>query len=215
MAKRAIKPPFRVGLLGETPNDTTAMQALLVRRYGDRVTFFTLVRGVTGDSLKDALERKLIRREYQCERPDLVLFIRDLDALETDRAQYRARQREFREINALLDGKAIYLLHIYTIEALIAAHIAVFEDHYQCQCPINGDVMLIEKPVELFKAVTKTCKKQYKEGHCADLLAQADYDQLLANCRYFRDFDAAFAARVPPPIVLPSKAESDARNGIQ
>ena len=201
MAKRKTKPPFRVGLLGETPNDTTAIAGLLARRYGERVAFFTLVRGLTGDQLKDALGRKQIRREYQYERPDLVIFIRDLDALEADRPQYRARQQEFWAINALVGDKALYLLHIYSIEALIAADIAVFEAYYQCQCPIAGDVMLLEKPVELFKAATKAGKKQYNEGHCDQLLAQADYDRLLANCRYFQAFDADFAARLPSPEV--------------
>jgi hypothetical protein len=63
---------------------------------------------------------------------------------------------------------------------------------------VAADVMTIEKPVELLKAATQQHgKQQYVEGHCGDLLARADYDMLLRNCRYFRAFDADFAARLP------------------
>ena len=52
MAKKQQR-RFRVGLLGESPNDTKAIEALLKPRYGQRVEFFTLLRNINGDMLED------------------------------------------------------------------------------------------------------------------------------------------------------------------
>ena len=201
MAKKAAKPAFRVGLLGESPNDTKAVARLLGPRYGERVEFFTLVRNITGDNLADAGTFKQLRRDYNYERPNMVVVIRDLDALETDKAQLRKRRAYFRKVCKALGDKeeeqTVYLLNIYSIEALIAADIERFNEYHHSACHIEGDVMQLEKPVEILKAATKHCKRQYIEGNCGTLLARADYDTLLRNCRYFRAFDAAFAARLP------------------
>ncbi len=86
MAKKAAKPVFRVGLLGESPNDTKVVARLLAPRYGGRAEFFELVRNLTGDNLEMAGAFRELRREYQYERPNLVVVIRDLDALETNKA---------------------------------------------------------------------------------------------------------------------------------
>ena len=197
MAKKAAKPVFRVGLLGESPNDTKAVARLLEPRYGARVAFFPLVDNITGDNLEMAGTFKLLRREYQYERPNLVVVIRDLDALEADKAQLRKRQAYFRKVKKQVGANSVFLLNIYSIEALIAAHIAVFNDYYGVECVAPADVMAIEKPVEVLKAATQTSKRRYLEAHCGDLLALADYEELLRNCRYFRRFDADFAARLP------------------
>lgn len=199
MAKKVIKPVFRVGLLGESPNDTKAVEKLLTPRYGGLVEFFTLVRNVTGDNLVEAGTFKQLRREYQYERPNLVVVIRDLDALETDKAQLRNRKAYFRKVAKQVGGKekAVYLLNIYSIEALIAAHIERFNEYYGAACRIEGDVMHLEKPVELLKETTKHCKKQYLEGNCGNLLALVNYQMLLNNCRYFQAFDTDLRAKMP------------------
>lgn len=130
MAKEKAKPAFRVGLLGESPNDTRAIEQLLSLRYGGRVEFFTLINGITGDMLETAGAYRQLRRECDYERPNLVLVIRDLDGLETDRPQLRKRRAYFKEVDKQVEGIGLLLLNIYTIEALIAADIAVFDAHY-------------------------------------------------------------------------------------
>jgi hypothetical protein len=208
MTKRVHWSRFKVGLLGESPNDTKAVVKLLNLRYAGRVEFVTLIEGVTGDNLEDEGAFKLLRREYDYERPDLVIAIRDLDGLEDNATQKRKRRAYFKKVEQRLGGRqqevsrSLPLLNIYTIEALIAAHIQVFNDYYtkdgcQCECVIEGDVMKIEKPIELLREATKGCKMQYQESHCGELLAKVSYEMLLANCRYFQAFDTAFAARLP------------------
>lgn len=199
MANQAPNPIFRVGLLGESPNDTYAVARLLTPRYGGRVQFYVLIKNMTGDNLENDNAFRLLRTEYEYERINLVIVIRDLDALETDTVQSKRRRAYFRKVKKRVDGKAVFLLNIYSIEALLAADIAVFNEHYQCACVIEGDVMTIEKPVEVLKAATQACKYRYLEAHCGDLLAKVDYEVLLANCRYFQVFDREFAAWLPAP----------------
>ncbi len=110
----------------------------------------------------------------------------------------RKRRAYFRKVQKQVGASSLLLLNIYSIEALIAADIASFNAHYGAHCVVAADVMTIEKSVELLKVATQQHgKQQYVEGHCGDLLARADYDMLLRNCRYFRAFDADFAARLP------------------
>ena len=193
MAK-ARKPAFRVGLLGESPNDTKAMEALLKPRYGQQVEFFTLLRNVTGDMLEYAETFRNLRKECEYEKPDLVIVIRDLDGLEEKGPKWRLRQAYFRKVaTAIGRKKSIKLLHIYEIEALICADIRAFNKKFVCTCVVADDPMTISEPKELLMAATAPGKPRYAEGHCAELLAEADYDKLLANCRYFAKFDQEFS----------------------
>jgi hypothetical protein len=196
MAK-ARKPAFRVGLLGESPNDTKAMEALLKPRYGQRVEFFTLLRNVTGDMLEYAETFRNLRKEYEWEKPNLVIAIRDLDTLETKGAKWRQRQAYFRKVATVVEQKSLPLLHIYEIEALICADIAKFNATYGCACEVPADPMTIAEPKERLMAATPPGKPRYAEGHCAKLLAEVSYDMLLTNCRYFAEFDLDFSQRIP------------------
>jgi len=188
-----------VGLLGESPNDTKAIEALLKPRYGERVEFFTLLRNVNGDMLEYAETFRNLRREYEWEKPNLVIVIRDLDGLVTKGAKWRQRQAYFRKVDAAVEQKSLPLLNIYEIEALICAHIAVFNRHYGCACPQPADPMAIKEPKEWLRAATEPGRPRYSEGHSPILLEQVDYDTVVTNCRYFAAFDKMFAQRLPSP----------------
>lgn len=196
MAKKQNR-RFRVGLLGESPNDTRAIEALLKPRYGERVEFFTLLNNITGDMLEDAKTGKLLRKEYELEKPNLVVVIRDLDGLAAKGAKWRQRQAYFRDVDRVVEQKSLPLLNIYEIEALICANIAAFNRYFGCSCLQPSDPMAIEKPKEWLMAATAPGKPRYSEGHSPNLLAQVDYDTVVANCRYFSAFDAAFSQRIP------------------
>lgn len=192
MAKRAI----RVGLLGESPNDTIAIKALLEKRYGDRIECVILLRDVTGSRLDDVLISRDIRIEYQIQKPRIVVVIRDLDGRENDyTATRRQRKAFFRRISKIVEGHDVPLLNIYSIEALLLTDVEVVNQHYGCRCIIEVDPMHIVKPIEVLEHATNW---RYDEGHCRELFPKLDYDRLLAGCRYFRDFDAAFQQRLPP-----------------
>ena len=197
MAKKQ-RQPFRVGLLGESPNDTKAMIALLKPRYGKQVDFFILLDHITGDMLEAAETFRNLHKECEFEKPDLVLIIRDLDGLETKGPKWRLRQAYFRKVaTAVGKKKSLPLLHIYKIEALICADISAFNKKFVCSCEVAVDPMAIPEPKEWLMAATAPGQPRYLEGHCAELFAKARYDTVLANCRYFAAFDREFSQRIP------------------
>src|SRR5580698_7375227 len=99
---------MKIGLVGEAPNDTTAIQNLLSRQYQD-LNFVTLLDRIHGSMLdnKKAINR-LLRIEYEVQVPDMVIFIRDLDALENDKEAKRKRQEIFSYSNSIVDKRGIF-----------------------------------------------------------------------------------------------------------
>ena len=114
---------IRIGLLGEAPSDTSAIKNLLKQHFGETIDFFPMLRDYNGDNLdtKDANER--LRKEFQIENPDLVIYIRDSDALETNKKQIDLRKAAFKEKRRRVDGRAIPLLIVVEAEALVLADI--------------------------------------------------------------------------------------------
>jgi hypothetical protein len=198
MVRKTVEKAFVVGLLGESPNDTASVAALLGPRYGERVQFTVISPEITGSQLDNPKLQHIIRKNYQFKRPDLVVVTRDLDAPETDRTQKLKRNEFFRKINLGLEQKGVYLLNVHAIEALIIADIRVFNTRYECVCAAPADPMTVADPVTFLKNATPVGKPHYDEGHCADLLGKVNYDTVLTNCRYFQAFDKKFLKRLPP-----------------
>jgi hypothetical protein len=94
---------MKIGLLGEAPNDTTAIQNLLSKKYPE-LDFVALLDRIHGSMLdnKKAINR-LLRIEYEEQSPDIIIFIRDLDSLENDRSARRKRQEIFSYSNHIVD----------------------------------------------------------------------------------------------------------------
>ena len=189
MAQEANVPEVLIGLIGESPNDTKSVRVLLERRYGKRLRFVALSPGITGAQLENPKLQKIVVTNYRFEKPALIVVSRDLDAPASDRAKKLERLLFFRRINRGLERKAVYLLHVQAMEALIAADIKPFNDRYTCACVVPADPTTIADPAQFLKEATARCPEHYDEGHCAALLAEANYDKLLANCRYFAAFD--------------------------
>lgn len=196
MAQEEAKTSFLVGLLGESPNDTASLEALLGRRYGEQLRFVSISPGITGSQLDNPKFQKIVHNNYRIVSPDVVVISRDLDAPATNRAQVLKRNGFFRKMNKSMGKEGVYLLNIEAMEALIAADIQVFNARYKCVCAVPADPATIPDPAAFLKNATPPGKPQYDEGHCASLLGQVDYDAVLANCRYFRAFDKKFAARL-------------------
>lgn len=186
----------RVGLLGESPNDTAALKVLLERRYAGQIQVFSLLKNLKGDKVGGLKALRMLPTQYQEQQPDIVVFTRDLDALATDVIQRQRRQQEFDDINKCVEQKGIFLLHIYEFEALIMAHIGPFNAHYRCAYRPQVDPMRIPDPKGKLQAASRKGKGAYAENDCALVCAKLDYDELVKNCGYFREFDAAFVARL-------------------
>jgi hypothetical protein len=176
-----------IGLIGEAPNDTSSIKNLLSRKYTD-ITFKTLLNNIHGSQLDNQKTKHLLRKEFEWEKPDAVIFVRDLDGLETDEGQMATRKGYFTDFNSVVNYKGIYLLNIYEIEALILSDIATFNKVYGTVLLQEKDPMLIIEPKEYLKKSTISQNAKYVESHNPEIFSYLRMDQLVANCRYFSAF---------------------------
>lgn len=181
----------KVGIIAEHPTDTHAMIALLNRKY-EGVEWITLIRGKNGSELDNVKIKHLLRVEYQITKPDLVLFIRDLDSHEEDSESLDKRKAWFTDFKSVVDKKAILLLHIEEIESLLLADVSVLNRYYNVKLEEVDDCMKIKSPKEYIKERVK----RYSQGDNRSLLGMCDYEVLLKRCRYFKKFDEDFQAKL-------------------
>lgn len=182
---------IKVGIIAEHPTDTNAMIALLAKRY-EGIEWISLIRGKNGSELENVKIKHVLRVEYQVSKPDLVLFIRDLDSHEDDQESVDKRKAWYTDFRSVVDKKAILLLHIEEIESLLLADVSVLNKYYNAGLEEVEDCMRIKSPKEYIKERIK----RYSQGDNKYLLGMCDYGALLQKCRYFKKFDEDFQAKL-------------------
>lgn len=175
---------MKIGLVGEAPNDTQSIKNLLEKKYfpADHEFVFMLQR-TNGSSLDSQKTKRLLRIEYEIQRPDIVIFIRDLDSILPNKEKLYERKFYFTNSNSVVDKKGIPLLHIYEIEALILADINTFNKIYGTNLPEIQNVMTIPEPKEYLKLASK----KYNESQNEDIFKLIDFNKTL-DCEYFSRF---------------------------
>lgn len=175
---------MKIGLIGEAPNDTNSMKYLLEKKYPQPdFDFVSMLDRIPGSNLDSQKTKRLLRIEYESKSPDIIIFIRDLDSLKSDKKQLSKRKQYFTDSNSVVNKKGLYLLHIYEIEALILADIETFNELYKCNILPIDDPMLIEEPKEYLRERAK----QYNESDNPDIFKLIDFEKAL-GCRYFDEF---------------------------
>ncbi|MHC5353962.1 hypothetical protein ACYSNX_07235 [Myroides sp. LJL115] len=120
--------------------------------------------------------------------PDVVIFIRDLDGIISDKDQISTRKNYFSDNNSVVDKKGIYLLNIYELEALLLADINTLNSFFNTSLAKVPDVMAIDEPKEYLRS---RCPK-YTITQNAELCALLDFNTLEENCLYFKRFIVKF-----------------------
>lgn len=184
---------MKIGLVGEAPNDTLAMRNLLLKRYSElEYEFIDMLDNIPGSLLDHQKTKRLLRLEYQIKKPDWVIFIRDLDALVSDRKKLNQRRNYFTSSNSVVDKKGTLMLHIFEIEALILADIETFNEIYGTSVDKIENPMSIHEPKELLKSFSK----KYNEIHNGKIFEKIDFDKAM-ECAFFfkfiRNFDKALS----------------------
>lgn len=200
-----------IALVGESPNDTEPLCALLKKAFPQEdLHFEPLLRRVHQDQLRGSLldrdfQKKkrtqsgefdgrrqpprfqtILRVEYESKHPEIVVFVRDLDALEGDKKALRDKKSWFSKAKAIVDKKALFLLNIYEIEALIWADIDVFKlikRYKDIEFEACTDPMLLEKPKEELQKYFP-----YQESDSKEIIPLLDIGRLRSRCRYFKRF---------------------------
>ena len=179
---------MKVGLVGESASDTSAIQNLLSKRY-KTFEFIVLLNGLTGA----ALDSKKILAQYLSveiheKKPDMIILIRDLDSHEKDKTKLAKRDKIFRFFNHRAGNKGLFLLNIYELEALIFADIDKFNKLYDCSIDHVEDPMKIPDPKGELKKATIGKRKLFNVSHNPEIFKALDFDKLKQNCRYFETF---------------------------
>lgn len=71
---------IKVGLVGEDPNDTSAIKNLLDQKYKNRVKFIPLLKRINGYQLDNNKIKNSLSVEFEDRKCKFVLYVRDLDA---------------------------------------------------------------------------------------------------------------------------------------
>ncbi|CAM3945027.1 DUF4276 domain-containing protein [Mucilaginibacter galii] len=190
---------IRVGLVGEDPNDTASIKHLLEKKYSNKVKFLPLARRIRGDQLESAKLRKSLPIEFTENKCSFVIYIRDLDAFESQSAKVQERKRWFKSLDSVINNKGILLLNIWELEALILGDIDTFNSIYKINHKFSSNPMLQDKPKELLKRITSHTNKQYKEAHCPELFKLLDIDKIEKSCLCFKNFIADFEKKLKKP----------------
>ena len=139
---------MKIALIGEDPNDTTAIQIILENYCEDKHEYEVLLKRVRGsmwDSPKYLLALSL---EYEERKPDVTVLMRDLDGLENDKKQKKERNAFLNKANACVNHTGVKLLHIWELEALLFADIDNLNTHYGTAIAKPNDPMAIKEPKE-------------------------------------------------------------------
>ncbi len=188
-----------VGLVGEYPTDTGAVGNLLSKEYPG--TYKSFLRGIHGSQLDARAAgglKRILRREFEVEKPDLVLFVRDLDAVKgmpEYAANMKFRKSNFSAFNRIVDKRGLLLLNIYELEALILADLEVFRAMYEVKVEITDRPQDIPDPKGLLQ---HAAKGRYNQSHNAEIFKQLRPEIVSNNCDYFRKFLGKFEGAIAP-----------------
>src|SRR5690554_4947346 len=175
-----------VGLIGEDPYDTNAIQNLLNQKYGTQVRFASISKRFTGCQLdSDKFFRTLKTESRKCQ---IVVCIRDLDGFSSQRHLIHNREKCFNNICENVSCERILLLNIWELEAFILGDIGAFNEFYKTDLKYRGNPSTLREPKEWLKSKTQKLKKSYKESDCPELFSMLDYTKVFDRCKFFATF---------------------------
>jgi hypothetical protein len=179
---------IKIGLIGEDPNDTSSVKNLLQQKFNDKVTFTTMLKNTRGYQLDNSRVRYALEIEFKTKNPDFVLFVRDADAIITQKNLLKKKHEWYNTLLPFVKKKGMLLLNIYELEALIIADIETFNKVYSTSIKYGKDVMYQEDPKGFLMDKTRKNKKKYYESDCPELFKKLRFDTIHTNCKYFSEF---------------------------
>lgn len=181
---------IRIGLIGEDPNDTRAIQNLLQPVLGGMVHLVPLLRNLRGDQLENNKFSRMLATELKTDQKDIYVFIRDADGIATESEKIKSRHAWYQKHRKNIKQPTHFLLNIYELEALIFANIETFNRLYGTAIKADREVTLIVEPKEALKRhnTVPNSRKKYEESHCPKIFSELDFDLVQKRCVYFSEF---------------------------
>jgi hypothetical protein len=183
-----------IGLIGEDPNDTSSIKNLLIQKFNKKATFVTLINNIKGYHLDQPKTKSALEIEYKRKKPDILIFIRDADGLNTQVDKIEKCKAWYKKLSKEIGCNKILLINIWELEALIFADINTFNKLYGTSIKSGRDVTLIGDPKRELMSKTQKLRKKYYASDCPELFKQINIDVVIKNCAYFADFFFYFSA---------------------
>jgi hypothetical protein len=187
---------IKIGLIGEDPNDTLSIQNLLLQKYPNAFHFKQLIKNKRGYQLDNVRANAALKLEFEDFNPNYVIFIRDADALPSEKGKIKKVQDWFNRLNSVVNNKGILLMNIYELEALILADIETFNTLYGTSIQFAKNCMHQKEPKEFLFQKTYKNRKVYSESHCPELFKKLKINSIIQNCSYFKEFDTLFQSKL-------------------
>jgi len=171
----------RIGIVSENfHHDSQAVRALLTPEF-KTVQFIPVLKSINGTHL-DRIEKvkDALTIAFKKKRLDFVLFVRDLDGLQSEQEKIEDKRNWFSNFQHFVSSKNVFFLVIYELEALILADIATFNQVYNVSIT-TGSSIHQPKPKEFLVSKTKKSNLTYHESHTPNLFSQLDFDTIYQN----------------------------------
>ena len=186
-----------IGLIDEgkkgASDDALCVQNLLCSAFNlNHTNFKKIFKNFSGDKLEAGKFFK--RLKVEAPRQDLIIFIRDLDGLPSNVGQIKLRQEWFKKCQNELQQSSIFILCIWSLEALILADSEGFNNFFKdASLNFNGNPMYQENP----KKFLKNHSNNYHESKNPELFKKLDFYKL-SKVKFFDDFLKEFESMVAP-----------------
>lgn len=192
---------IKIGIVGEHPqNDSEALQHLLTPKVCKNVQFLPIVKNLRGSDFDDeenggASKKflKLLQSEFIDSKLEKVIFVRDADEVLSEQIVQKQHKRDrwFKQANQTIQGKGVFFLAVYEMEALIIADIKTFDKMYSVKTKEVGNPMMCFDPkAYLKKSSVKSKRGAYEEKHAPEIFQKLDFKTVYDKHRGERSFQA-------------------------
>jgi hypothetical protein len=188
MKQKIVK--IKIGIVGEHPeNDAFAMSLLLKPVLTEGVFFSILQRNKRGSSLDSQRYAYELAAEFENEEVQHLIVIRDLDGFISQTDLVKKKEEWFDKINSKVNGKGIFFLAIYEMEALILADIESLNKYYKLKEKPLGNPMSKTNAKEFLQQLTaKTQKGKYSESDSPKIFENLIFANVYKNHKGDRSF---------------------------
>jgi hypothetical protein len=184
----------RIGLVGESPNDTLSIKNLLSRNY-KQYQFIQLGRNIRGNQLDSPPFFRIILTEGEYNKVDTVIAIRDLDSLESNEPQLKAKNEWARKVRAkFIKLNNFFLLNITELESLILADIETFNNIYKTKIKYTKNPEFKSEPKKVLRDKTRGNAREYNENDAPDIFKKIDLNKI-KKCKSFKKFLTEFESK--------------------
>jgi hypothetical protein len=176
---------IRIGVVGENKSDIKAIANLLKQRFDTQIELFQMLKNMAGamlDQDKGYKAADQITLEFDLYKPNFVLYIRDLDDDISNRVKLDFRLQNFDKIAQKLPQKAIFMLNVYEIEALILADFESLKTVFHLKTDYDSDTASsTQNPKEVLNTFLPKAKN-------TDLFTLINIERVAQNHRFFAAF---------------------------